>query len=58
MKAETKDNLAKMKEIDLENLSAICHYMYIARNITLDEDLMNECFKTIDRLYRAESGMN
>ena len=58
MKNDTKKILAAMKEINLNNLNAICHFMFIARNITLDADLMQECLKTIDRLYRQESGNN
>jgi uncharacterized membrane protein YjjP (DUF1212 family) len=53
MKSDTKKDLQKMKDINLDNLSSLCNLMFIARNITHDDALMQECLKTIDKLYRS-----
>jgi len=53
MKSDTKKDLKKIKEINFNNLNTICNFMFIARNITMDGDLVQECLKTIDRLYKS-----
>ena len=36
-------------------LSAICHNIYIARNIVPSDELMMDCLKAIDKIYRDEN---
>jgi hypothetical protein len=58
-----KDNLTELfKYIDkdprttqLDRLNAICMNIYIARNITLNQDDVITCLMQIDKLYRDEN---
>ena len=38
-----------------DKLSAICHNIYIARNIVHSDELMMDCLKEIDKIYRDEN---
>ena len=38
-----------------DKMSAICHNIYIARNIVHSDELMMDCLKEIDKMYRDEN---
>jgi len=54
-----RKNLKRIDEYDSETqlriLRDVCSRMYIARNITMSEDMMIENLKKIDRLFRDEN---
>lgn len=52
MKKKTNNKLPKSPTYD--EMYALLHRIYIARNITLDEKLILECLKTVDKWFRCK----
>jgi hypothetical protein len=52
------DNLSFPKETVLHLYKTICNKMYMARNITCNNDLMCECLTDLDMLYNADNDHN